>query len=159
MTLARGQPGSTRCRGLRVGVVALAVASATLWLAAAPPFATTAAWTDSERSTTSTLTAGRVQPANQFACTAGIGAPINFTWTVPSGGLTRTGWRWAVTGGITGSGTLAANATSLQITSGLLGIGTGTLSLYAVGPGGWESVPRTATIGFTTGLISSCTVT
>ncbi|MHC2998574.1 hypothetical protein OB08_04930 [Microbacterium sp. HJ5] len=125
----------------------------------APALPTTAAWTDRETATTSTLTAGRVQPANQLACTAGIASPITFTWSAPNGGLTRTGYRWAVTGGLTASGTLAANATTLQLTSGLLGIGSGMFSLYAVGPGGWESTARTATVSFTTGLLSACTVT
>jgi hypothetical protein len=72
--------------------------------------------------------------------------------------LARTGYRWTVTGGLAGSGTLLAGATSVTLSSGLLGIGSGTFSLYAVGPGGWESTVKAGTLGFTTGLLSSCSV-
>ncbi|GAA2977904.1 hypothetical protein JOD63_003150 [Microbacterium terrae] len=118
---------------------------------------TDAAWTDSERASDS-FAAGVVNPVTQMACTAGLLAPVRFTFAAPTGGLARTGYRWTVTGGFTASGTAPANATYVELTSGLLGVGTGTFSLYVVGPGGWESRAKTGQLGFTTGLISSCSV-
>lgn len=142
----------------RLGAVA-ALAGA-LCLATAPPATTEAAWADAEVAS-GALTAGTVTPVTQMTCTAGVLQPVTFTWTAPAGGLTRTGYRWTVTGGLSGSGTLAASATSVSLTRGLLGLGSGTFSLYAVGPGGWESVAKTGTLGFVTvvlDVVSSCSV-
>jgi hypothetical protein len=110
---------------------------------------------------TGTFTAGTVSPARNMTCTAGLLTPITFNWQAPTGGLTRTGYRWTVTGGLTGSGTLAANATSVTLAGSLVAIGSGTFSLYAVGPGGWESVPVTgsvATLSLVLGLTTTCSV-
>lgn len=147
-------------RGARAKTLVAAAALATMALAGlvAPASPTTAAWTDTERGTSATLTAGIVSAPNQFRCTTGLAQPITFTWNNTAATLTRASYRWAVTGGISGSGVLVASATTVQVSSGLLGIGSGTFSLYAVGPGGWESTPRTASIGFVTGLIPTCVV-
>ncbi|GAA1923117.1 hypothetical protein GCM10009775_14400 [Microbacterium aoyamense] len=118
---------------------------------------TQAAWTDGEVARGAGLTAGTVSPPTALTCNAAIGS-ATLRWTPPAGGLARTGYRWAVTGGSTGSGTLAANVTSLQLTGGLLTLGTGTFSLYAVGPGGWESTPVRATVTVVLGLLWGCTV-
>lgn len=139
-----------------VGLAALVLA-----VAGAPPSMTDAAWTDQEVATSSLFTAGTVTPVTQMTCTAGLLQPVTYTWTAPTGGLARTGYRWTVTGVLSGSGTLPANATSLQLTSGLLGLGSGTFSLYAVGPGGWESVVKTGGLSFITvvlNLNSTCSV-
>jgi len=146
-------------RGARAKTLVAAAALATMALAglAAPASPTTAAWTDTERATSATLTAGRVTAVSTMSCTTPLGGP-RFSWTAPTGGLTRTGYRWTVTGGLSGSGTLGANATNVQVSSGLLGIGTGTFSLYAVGPGGWESVAKTGTVSFVTAILFSCSV-
>ncbi|MGA7148938.1 MAG: hypothetical protein WBX17_10670, partial [Microbacterium sp.] len=84
--------------------------------------------------------------------------PIDFAWTTPVGGLTRSGYRWTVTGTATGSGTLGTNATSLTLSPSLLLIGSGVFSLYAVGPGGWETLTGRANVTFLTGLLGSCSV-
>ncbi|WP_127473979.1 hypothetical protein [Microbacterium sulfonylureivorans] len=144
-----------RLRGLAVTGALLAVVLAGAF---ATPAMTDAAWTDTEVSTSSALTAGTVTPVTAMTCTAGALAPVTFTWTAPVNGLPRTGYRYTVTGGLTTSGTLAAGATSMQFTTALLGIGSGTFSLYAVGPGGWESVVKTGTLSFLTAILSSCSV-
>jgi len=122
--------------------------------------ATDAAWT---RTTVAggTIAAGSVSPPTNLTCTAGLLVPVTFRWNAPVGGLTRTGYRWTMTGGLTGSGTLAAGATSVQLQGTLIAIGTGTFSLYAVGPGGWESAPVTGTattLNLVLGLTTSCSV-
>ncbi|HEU5224136.1 MAG TPA: hypothetical protein VFU07_10745 [Candidatus Lumbricidophila sp.] len=125
-----------------------------------------AAWLDAETATGS-YTAGTVSPVTSMTCTAGLLQPVTFNWTAPVGGLTRTGYRWTVTGGLNGSGTLAANATSLQLSTGLLGLGSGTFSLFAVydtdgaGPVHWESLVKTGSLTFATvvlDVVSSCSV-
>lgn len=96
-----------------------------------------------------------------MSCSAGLLQPVTFTWTAPPGGLGRTGYRWTVAGGLSGSGTLPANATSVVLSTGLLGIGSGTFALYAVGPGGWESSAKTGSLSFLTvvlDVVSSCSV-
>ncbi|WP_146145340.1 hypothetical protein [Microbacterium timonense] len=145
--------------GVRRVAAVVALAGA-LCLVATPPAATEAAWADAENAG-GAFTAGTVTPVTQMSCTSGLLQPVTFTWTAPSGGLTRTGYRWTVTGGLTGNGTLAADATSVSLTRGLLGLGSGTFSLYAVGPGGWESVVKTGSLGFVTvvlDVVSSCSV-
>lgn len=146
-----------RRRAPRAAIGATALACVVLAAAVAPPAPTDAAWTDLERGT-GAFSAGAVTPVTQMTCAAGLLQPVEFTWTAPVGGLTRSGYRWTVTGGINGSGVLTAAATTVSLSSGLLGIGSGTFSLYAVGPGGWESTAKTGTLSFTTGLLSSCNV-
>ena len=137
-------------------VVLAALACVTLAGFNGGPAQTDAAWTDAENARGS-FTAGSVTPVSNLTCSGGIGS-ISISWTAPAaGGLTRSGYRWAVVGGINGTGTLAVNATSMSLNGGILGIGSGVYSLYAVGPGGWESLAATANVGFLTGLVSSCT--
>jgi len=122
---------------------------------------TDAAWVDAEQGTASDLKAGAVSPPTAMTCSAGLLQPVQFSWTAPAGGLTRTGYRWTVTGGLSGSGTLAASATSVVLTNGLLGLGTGTFTLYAVGPSLWESTPVVGTASFATvvvNVLSTCSV-
>lgn len=148
-----------RRRRARAALSAMALVSLVLaGTAASAP--TAAAWTDTERSTGS-FGAGAVAPVVTMSCSAGLLQPVTFTWTAPTGGLGRTGYRWTVTGGLSGSGTLPANATSVVLSTGLLGIGSGTFSLYAVGPGGWESSAKTGSLTFLTvvlDVVSSCSV-
>lgn len=146
-------------RTRRVGAAALMLAGV-LCASALAPARTDAAWTGREVASDATLQAGTVAPVTDMTCATGllILAPVTFSWSTPTGGLARTSYRWTVTGSLHGSGVLAANATSVSLGTGLLGIGTGTFSLYAVGPGGWESAPKTGTLTFMTGLLSSCSV-
>lgn len=146
-------------RARRVGAAALMLAGV-LCAGALAPARTEAAWTDREAASDATLQAGTVAPVTGMTCATGllILAPVTFSWSAPTGGLARTSYRWTVTGSLNGSGVLAATATSVSLTTGLLGLGTGTFSLYAVGPGGWESAPKTGTLTFVTGLLSSCSV-
>jgi len=129
-----------------------------LGVAALQPTPTEAAWVGAEVGTSSSLQAGTVAPVTQMTCTAGLTQPVVFTWTAPAGGLARTGYKWTVSGVLVGNGTLTEGATSVSLSSGLLGIGSGTFSLYAVGPGGWESAVKTGSLSFTTGLLSTCSV-
>ena len=145
-------------RGPRGLIAAAALACIALAGVIAAPTATDAAWTDREVSTSSTLTAGRVTAVTAMTCAAGALAPVTFNWTAPTGGLARTGYRYTVTGGLSTSGTLGPAVTTVQFNTGLLGIGSGTFSLYAVGPGGWESVVKTGSMSFLTAILSSCSV-
>lgn len=142
--------------GQTSGVAWVVVACALVLSALVPPSPTSAAWADTERSTGS-LTAGTVSRVVTMTCAVTTNR-VTFSWTAPTGGLTRASYRWTLTGGLTGSGTLGATATTVNINGSLL-IGTGTFSLYAVGPGGWESVAKTGTATFVTGLLPSCSVT
>lgn len=146
-------------RRRRAGAAGVMLA-AVLCAGSLAPLETDAAWVDAEVGTSSSLTAGTVSPVVTMSCAPGLGllAPVTFSWTATVGGLTRTEYRWTVTGGLSGSGVLAANATSVTLGSTLLGLGTGTFSLYALGPSPWESAPKTGTITFVTGLLSSCSV-
>ena len=147
-----------RSRMPRALVAVTAVACMTVAGFVGGPSDTDAAWTDSEWATSDAMTAGRVMPVSNLDCTLGLLGAINFTWTAPApGGLTRNAYRWAVVGSVNGTDTLPATATSMTLNGGLLGIGSGVYSLYAVGPGGWESLAATANVSFLTGLISSCT--
>ncbi|UOQ87598.1 hypothetical protein MUN74_09715 [Agromyces endophyticus] len=143
---------------LRASMVVAAIAASVTVLGSAQQ--TEAAWNDGEAAN-GAFASGSVTAVTQMTCTAGLLQPVTFNWTAPTGGLARTGYRWTVTGGLTGSGTLAAGATSVQLTNGLLGIGSGTFSLYAVGPGGWQSAAKTGSLSFTTvvlDVLSSCSV-
>lgn len=128
-------------------------------LAAATPRPTVAAWADTEVATGASLGAGTVAPVVTMTCTpGGLGVATRFSWTAPSGGLSRGGYRWIVTGTLTGSGTRPASATFVDLPTGLLGIGSGTFSLYAVGPGGWESAPKTGSLAYLTAILATCSV-
>lgn len=142
-------------RRLRVATIALA---SVLCLAVATPVSTEAAWTDTEVGRSTSLAAGTVTPVTGMTCDAGLAAPITFNWTPPLNGLARTGYRWTVTGTWSLSGTLAANATTQSFANGLLAIGSGTFSLYAVGPGGWESTVKTGSMSVLTALLTGCSV-
>ncbi len=45
------------------------------------------------------MTAGIVSPVTNLSCSGGLLSAINVTWTLPIGGLTRTSYRWTVSGG------------------------------------------------------------
>jgi hypothetical protein len=125
------------------------------------PLPTAAAWARTELATGSGLQAGTVAPVTQMTCTAGVLLPVTFTWTAPTGGLARTGYRWTVSGGLTGSGTLAAGATSVTLETSILGLGSGTFTLFAVEAGGWQSVVKTGSLSFATvvvNVVSTCSV-
>lgn len=146
-------------RAARRNGVFLLVALGLAGLVGLPSAATStaAAWVDAEQAQGAGLTAGSVTRVASMTCTAGIASPARFTWPLPTGGLPRTGFRWEVTGALTGSGTLAAGATTIQLSSGLLGIGSGTFRLYAVS-GTWESQPITGSVSLLTGAIWGCSV-
>ncbi|MEU8128849.1 hypothetical protein AB0B68_16665 [Micromonospora sp. NPDC049049] len=151
---ARERAGHVRRRWL-AGAAALLLAGTAVVLA--PPQSTLAAWTGAEYGRGS-LQAGTVNPPTNLQCTAGVLTPPTFTWTLPVGGLTRSGFTWSLSGGFTGGGTLGASATSVTVPGGLLGIGTGTFNLVANGPGGWTSTPVTGTVGMLTAVLYSCSV-
>jgi hypothetical protein len=118
---------------------------------------TLAGWTDSEY-TRGSLQAGTVSPPTNLRCTAGVLTPPTFTWDLPTGGLTRSGYTWSLSGGFSGGGTLAANATSVTVPGALLTIGSGTFTLTATGPGGWTSTPVTGSLGMLTAVLYTCSV-
>ncbi|MGA7149058.1 MAG: hypothetical protein WBX17_11285 [Microbacterium sp.] len=96
-----------------------------------------------------------------LSCSGGLLSAINVSWTLPNGGLPRTSYRWTVSGGLNGSGTIAnPNATNVQISGGLLGLGSGTFRLYAVGPANppnpWLSAPVSASVSVLSIVGSSC---
>lgn len=148
----------TRARRGAAALALVGVLSAAT-LAASP---TEAAWVDREVAGDTTLRAGTVNPPTGLRCTGGLLQPVTFTWTAPAaGGLSRTEYRWAVTGNLSGSGTLGASATSITLTSlAILSVGSGTFSLYAVGPGGWESTAATGSLFAVSviglGVVTSC---
>lgn len=144
-----------RSRMPRALVAVMAVACMTVAGFVGGPSDTDAAWTDGENAH-GVLTAGRVERVTNFSCTPRLLGPIDFAWTAPVGGLTRTGYRWEVTGVATGSGTLTASATNMTLSPGLLLIGSGVYSLYALGPDGWETLAARANVSFITGLLGSC---
>lgn len=113
---------------------------------------TAAAWTDREL-LRSTLTAGTVSPPTGLTCSAGLLSNVRFMWAAPTGGVTRTGYTWALSGGLSGGGTLAPTATSVTIPTGLLSlIATGTFTLVATGPGTWTSTVVTGHVSVTGAL-------
>ncbi|MCO1340133.1 hypothetical protein BJH93_14745 [Kocuria polaris] len=139
--------------GLAAGALAVSV----------PAQPTLAAWADAEFGR-GNLAAGEVLRAQNLSCNKpALLSRLDFSWTNPTGGLTRQQYRWefynpgvlGIGAGPTSTGTLAASATSVQVPVSLLSAGTGHFRLYAVGPGGWESgVQHTYTV--TTGLLISC---
>lgn len=156
-------------RSRRIGkrhVAAATVVLAAVILALAPlprPQFTRAVWVDSEFGSGS-VTAGTVSPPLNLSCgSTGLLLPVTYHWNLPSGGVTRTGYRWTATGpGGSPSGTLVAGATTLTLSQGLLGIGSGTFTLWSQGPGNWESTPVSGSysvigvLGLT--ALSSCSV-
>lgn len=154
------RPRRKQRRRLRAKVVPITLATLIAGVSAiGAPTPTVAAWGSNEHSTV-TLTAGSVSPVDSMMCTAGLLQPVRFTWSPPTGGLTRTGYRWTVTGGLSGSGTLAANSTTITLDSGL-GLGTGTFALFAQGSGGWESPAATGSLSLirvVLNLNSTCSV-
>ncbi|GAB15000.1 hypothetical protein ARGLB_080_00640 [Arthrobacter globiformis NBRC 12137] len=128
-----------------VGLFTLAAA-----LMVAPPEPTTAAWT-LPQGAQGTFTAGTVLPPTSLMCTAGgLLTKAAFSWTAPvSGGLTRTEYQWTLTpqGGTASlPNRLPASATELTVDAGVLDLGISTVSLVAIGPGGWRSVAVEGTV-------------
>lgn len=115
-----------------------------------PAETTLAAWGDAEFAR-GEMTAGEVRPAQNLSCNKPVLASrLDFSWTNPTGGLTRQQYRWefydpgllGIGAGATRTGTLTAGATSVSIPvvlGDLLDVGTGHFRLYAVGPGSWET--------------------
>ncbi|GIJ27310.1 hypothetical protein Vqi01_24720 [Micromonospora qiuiae] len=54
-----------------------------------------------------------VNPPTNLQCTAGLLDPPTFTWDLPVGGLTRSGFTWHLSGPFFGGGTLGPNATTV----------------------------------------------
>ncbi|MCZ7418632.1 hypothetical protein O7605_03755 [Verrucosispora sp. WMMA2121] len=123
----------------------------------APPQSTLAAWTDTEYGSGS-LQAGTVNPPTNLQCTAGLLTPPTFSWNLPAGGLTRSGFTWSLSGGFSGGGNLGPTAASVTVPGGLLAIGSGTFQLVANGPAGWTSVQVTGSLGMLTALLYFCSV-
>ncbi|MBW9095556.1 hypothetical protein JNB62_17905 [Microbacterium jejuense] len=146
----------------RRAVAALLALVGVLGVALLQPSPTEAAWVRTDVAGDTTLSAGTVAPVTQMTCTAGLLQPVTFSWTAPTGGLTRTGYRWTVTGGLNNNGgDLPATATSISLNTGLLGLGSGTFSLYVLGPGGWRSGAKTGSLSFATvvlDVLSTCSV-
>lgn len=113
---------------------------------------TEATWADAEHSL-GTMQAGEVLRPQNLTCSNGLGY-LDFNWQNPastgSGVLPRRGYRWefwrpgllGLTNGLADSGTLAATATSVRVSTGLLDVlnaQDGQFRIYALGPGGWEA--------------------
>jgi signal peptidase I len=125
------------------------------------PRGTLASWSAAEY-TNAPLAAGTVGAPTSLHCSAGLLSNVAFSWTAPAGGLTRSSYTWTLTGGLTGSGSPAAGATSVTLPSGAFNvIASGTFTLYANGPGGWVSTSVTGTVTVTGTLgvpvATSCT--
>lgn len=130
-----------RMRLLAAGIVAttaLVIAGAV----AAP--VSSADWSDGERAA-GEFAAGVVTPPTHLVCASGLeDDALRFTWTRPSGGLSRTEYRWTLG---SKSGTVDGTANAVNVPASTLGvILNGTFSMQAVGPGGWRSEPVTATV-------------
>lgn len=133
-------------------LIGLAVLVTAVAITAAPPRQTLASWSDAEHATAA-LTAGTVEAPTALHCTAGLLSDVTFTWTAPVGGAPRTGYTWVLTGLAFGSGTLAANATSVTLPAGILNvIATSTFTLYANGTGTWTSSSLTGYVTITGAL-------
>lgn len=115
-----------------------------------------ASWIDREHAR-STFTAATMQPPSNLRCTqSGLLQPVILAWNPPSTGPAVTGYRYTV--GANAPVTLTASQTTATIANGLLNFGSYTFSLRAVGPGGWESAPVTATVSQLTSAITGCSV-
>lgn len=128
-----------------VGLLALVGA-----FAVAPPEPTTAAWIVPQRAE-ATLAAGTVMPPTSLTCSAVDLREVRFSWTLPDGGLPRSGYAWTLTpsnpGGPTGQGSSNnGSQASLDVSYGVLASGSADFSLVAVGPGGWKSAPVKAEV-------------
>lgn len=140
--------------GLVFGVLAV--------LSTAP---TSASWNDREYAK-ATFRAATVNPPRTLVCAAsGLLTNVRLTWTAPAtGGAGYTTYTYAIvplSGGYTSSsGPIAAGTTTFTVPGQfLLVTGTGRFELRAVNSAyGWSSVPVTATIGTTIGVVSSCSV-
>lgn len=144
--------------GRRLGAVLALVG--VLCLGAAHPTPTEAAWVGAEVGT-GAVAAGNVAPVTQMTCTAGLLQPVIYSWTAPTGGTPRTGYRWTVTGAVNGSGTLPASATSVSLSTGVLGIGSGSFSLVALSTDSWQSTAKTGSLSFAhvvLDVLSTCSV-
>lgn len=144
----------------RRGVVAAAVVAVLGLVAITGLQATDAAWTDRVM-TRGTVTAATISQPLDLRCSAGLLQPAVFSWTPPSTGPAPIGYRWSVTGGLSGGATLPASARSVSLNAGLLGLGSGTFSLVTVGPGGWESQPVTGRVSITrvvVDVLTSCSL-
>lgn len=154
---ARGVRGARIRRRAAAGLALVGLAVLALTPVARPEL-TRAGWTDSEYGT-GTLTAGTVSPASNLSCSAGFLQPVVYNWSTPSGGVTRTGYRWTAIGsGGSLSGTLPAGATTITLRRGDLGTGSGTFTLWAAGPGTWESTPVSGSYNVNIFGYSSCSV-
>jgi hypothetical protein len=126
-----------------VGLLTLAAA-----LVVAPPEPTTAAWTLPQQAN-GTFQAGTVmQPAWTDCTRDGLG--FIFRWKTPPGGLPRSGYSWTLSRNrevVSGPNYRAADVESLTVVPDLLALGESTVTLTAIGPGGWTST--------TTGTITS----
>ncbi|GAA2009406.1 hypothetical protein [Brevibacterium samyangense] len=163
---ARPRTTWTRRARLAVAVCAAAVLLGTGALAGATR-TTDAYWVNPEYAS-GTVTAGRVLPATNPTCIKPLLGNLTFEWSHPSGGLTRTGYRWEVRQpsllGLletTASGTLGANATSISPSVNLTALGQGEFRLYAVhrAPGAsvdWESVALVDTFVAVSALVVTC---
>lgn len=142
-------------------IIALALAG----VAGMPhPQPTLASWTTPQYASGS-LTAGTVAAPTVLHCSGGLLTNLTFRWTAPVGGLSRSGYTWTVTPnglGPSGSGSAPSSATSVTVPSNILAIGTGTFSITATGPGGWNSTPVTGSVTVIGALgvpvSTSCTV-
>ncbi|MFF0154557.1 hypothetical protein [Micromonospora sp. NPDC005203] len=150
----REQSGHGRRRWI---ASALALVLAGTVVALPPPPSTLAFWTDSEYGNGS-LQAGTVNPPTNLQCSAGLLTPPTFTWALPVGGLTRSGFTWSLTGGFSGGGTLGPTATAITIPGALLDLGSATFRLSANGPGGWTSTEVTGSVGMLTAVLYFCSV-
>jgi hypothetical protein len=144
----------------RFAIVITAILCVTLAGHGNGPAQTDAAWTDAENAR-GAFTAGFMTNVTGLTCTSGLLSPIRLSWPAPVGLPALTGYRWTVTGGLTASGNLPASATSMTLnTGGLITIGSGVFSLYAVS-NNWESpTPARANVAFLNlvlGVTSSCT--
>ncbi len=123
---------------------------------------TLASWTNSEYGK-GTFTASSVRPPRNLSCSANvISGRVTFSWLTPTtGGATRSGYSWAVSGLFTRSGALAAGATSVVIDVPTLGLGTANFTVWAVSNVAtpeWQSTKLAGRIYVLTGLIPDCSV-
>lgn len=137
----------------------IAAAAALLVVGGAAAQQVDASWVDSERAS-ATFAATTMQPPAQLRCVqSGLLQPVVLAWDPPTSGAPVTGYRYTL-----GSGApvvLPASQTTVTLSGGLLALGSSTFSLYALGPGTWESSPVTATVTRTTVIVNlstSCSV-
>ena len=136
-----------------VGLLTLAGA-----IVVAPPEPTTAAWT-LPLTAQATFQAGTVmQPAWTDCTRDGLG--FIFRWKTPSGALPRSGYSWTLSRNgavVSGPNYRAADAESFTVVPDLLALGESTVTLTAIGPGGWTST-TTGTITSVLLIGTSCSI-